>query len=75
MDKRPDLTTPAADAERAMAQDMLSLPHAALSYIGTDGLPGISRIALGRDDLGAPLTLIWHSRRILQGCARIRLAR
>lgn len=58
MDKRPDPTTPAADAERAMAQDMLSLPHAALSYIGTDGLPGISRIALGRDDLGAPLTLI-----------------
>lgn len=58
MDQRPDPTTPAANAEKAMAQDMLSLPHAALSYLGTDGLPGISRIALGRDDLGVPLTLI-----------------
>ncbi|WP_323005862.1 HugZ family protein [Pseudorhodobacter sp.] len=58
MEQRPDPTPPADATEIAVAQGFLHLTHGALSYIGTDGLPGISRISLGRDDLGRPLTLI-----------------
>ena len=32
--------------------------HAALSYLAPDGAPGISRIALGLDDLGVPVSLV-----------------
>ncbi len=58
MPQRPDPTPPANDADMAMARSFLQLPHAALSYLGADGLPAISRIALGLDGDGAPLTLI-----------------
>lgn len=58
MPERPDLT-PAADAsDLKAAQAFLRLPHAALAYTDSDGLPGISRIAMGLDTDGAPLTLI-----------------
>jgi hypothetical protein len=55
---KQDPTPPADALERATAQEFLALPHAALAYIGQDGFPGISRIALGRDAAGVPLTLI-----------------
>jgi hypothetical protein len=41
-----------------MAQHLLRIGHAALSYLGADGLPGISRIAHGHDGEGVSLTLI-----------------
>lgn len=58
MPQRPDPTPPADAAEIEVAKSFLALPHAALSYIDTDGLPGISRIAMGQDAAGLPLTLI-----------------
>jgi len=58
MPQRPDPTPPANAAEVEMARTFLNLAHGALSYIGTDGLPGISRIAIGRDESGMPITLI-----------------
>lgn len=58
MEQRPNPTPPADSAEKAVAQGFLHHAHGALSYIGTDGLPGISRIAIGRDAAGIPLTLI-----------------
>jgi heme iron utilization protein len=58
MPHRPDPTPPADLLELAEAQKFLRLPHGALSYIDADGLPGISRIAMGRDMAGTPLTLI-----------------
>lgn len=51
--------TPPPNAEaKTLAQSLLHLRHAALSYIGADGLPAISRIAFGLDAAGVPLTLI-----------------
>jgi putative heme iron utilization protein len=58
MPQRPDPTPPADGAEIIAAQAFLHLPHGALSYIDRDGLPGISRIAMGQDSTGTPLTLI-----------------
>jgi hypothetical protein len=58
MSQRPDPTPPADDAEKAVARGFLQLPHGALSYLAEDGFPGISRIALGLDENGIPLTLI-----------------
>ena len=58
MEQRRDPTPPANEAEKTTAQGFLRLPHGALSYIAADGFPGISRIALGQDETGAPLTLI-----------------
>lgn len=75
MPQRSNPTPPANDAEIEIAQGFLTLPHAALSYIATDGLPGISRIAMGRDETGAPLTLIsslaphWAGLRAHPDCA------
>lgn len=37
---------------------LLSARHGALSYLDPGGAPGISRIALGLDEAGAPVTLI-----------------
>ncbi|WP_022704453.1 HugZ family protein [Pseudorhodobacter ferrugineus] len=58
MPQRQDPTPPADKAEIAAAQGFIDLKHGALSYIAADGLPGISRIAIGRDERGVPLTLI-----------------
>lgn len=58
MTPRADLTRPPGHEEIALARDLLRLGHGALSYTGTDGRPGISRIALGLDRDGIPLTLI-----------------
>jgi len=75
MPQRPDPTPPADAAEIEFAQRFLDLPHGALSYIGEDGLPGISRIAMGRDAQGCPLTLIsalaphWAGLRANPNCA------
>ena len=75
MPQRPDPTPPADATEIALAQSFLNLPHGALSYLGTDGLPGISRIAIGRDAAGYPLTLIsalaphWAGLRAHPDCA------
>ncbi|MGO4907277.1 pyridoxamine 5-phosphate oxidase [Pseudorhodobacter sp. W20_MBD10_FR17] len=50
---------PPADAlERATEQGFLALPFAALAYTAEDGFAGISRIALGQDAAGTPMTLI-----------------
>lgn len=75
MPERPDPTPPANDAELAAAQGFLDLPHGALSYMAADGFLGISRIAMGRDAAGVPLTLIsslaphWAGLRAHAGCA------
>ena len=58
MDKRPDLTPPADADALALTAALLRLGHAALSYIAVDSAPGISRIALGRDSNGCPLTFV-----------------
>lgn len=56
---RPDPFVATDDAARALAQSLLGANHAALAYLDPDtGLPGISRIALGRDLFGVPITLI-----------------
>jgi hypothetical protein len=56
---RPDPVA-AADAQaRALAHDLMRLPHAALSWTDpADGLPGISRIAMGLAPDGRPMTLV-----------------
>lgn len=70
-----DPTPPADDTEIENAQAFLNLPHGALSYIAADGFPAISRIAIGRDETGAPLTLIsalaphWAGLRANPNCA------
>lgn len=75
MTQRPDPTPPADDAEIETAQGFLNLPHGVLSYIAADGLPGISLIAMGRDETGAPLTFIsalaphWAGLRAHPDCA------
>jgi putative heme iron utilization protein len=53
-----DPTPPANATELAAAQAFLKLPYAALAYTAQDGFPGISRIALGLDAAGVPMTLI-----------------
>lgn len=58
MPHRPDPTPPADASDLAMARDFLRLPHGALAYTDSDGLPGISRIAMGLDAAGIPLALI-----------------
>ncbi|SEN21285.1 hypothetical protein SAMN05216227_100959 [Pseudorhodobacter antarcticus] len=58
MEKRIDPTPSATTEALAMVQDFLQLGHCALSYTSADGWPGISRIALGRDGAGVPLTLV-----------------
>ncbi|MGB8812908.1 MAG: pyridoxamine 5-phosphate oxidase [Paracoccaceae bacterium] len=56
---RSELFVAADEAARALAQSLLSAAHAALAYLDPDtGFPGISRIALGRDPFGVPITLI-----------------
>jgi putative heme iron utilization protein len=75
MQQRPDPTPPADAAEIEFAKQFLDLPHGVLSYIGTDGLPGISRIGIGRDVTGYPVTLIsalaphWAGLRAHPDCA------
>jgi len=58
MTERPDPTPPADDTARAQARSLLRLPHGALAYMGVDGAPGISRIALGFVDGHGLVTLI-----------------
>ncbi len=58
MPQPKDPVSPANDTDRALAQNLLHAPFAALSYCGTDGLPAISRIAFGLDAVGRPVTLI-----------------
>lgn len=56
---RPDPVAAADDAARSLARGLLSLPHAALAWTDPEtGTPGISRISLGRDPVGCPMTLI-----------------
>lgn len=59
------MTTPsdpvgrADDAARALAGQLMALPHAALAFIDArTHTPGISRIAFGRAAEGTPVTLI-----------------
>lgn len=58
MNTQQEPTRPADETAIAMAQAMLALGHGALSYVAQDGLPGISRIALGHDGAGHPLTFV-----------------
>ncbi len=56
---RPDPVAPADAEARAIAQDLLSLGHAALAWTDPDtGTPGISRIAFARDPEAGMLTLV-----------------
>jgi putative heme iron utilization protein len=55
---KQDPTPPADAVERVAAQGFLALPFAALAYTAKDGFAGISRIALGQDGAGVPMTLI-----------------
>jgi hypothetical protein len=58
-DNRPDPVRPADDAARALAQDLMTLGHAALAWTDPDTrTPGISRITFARDPVAGPLTLI-----------------
>lgn len=57
--KRPDPLSDPDDAARSLARDLLRQPFAALAWTDPDsGTPGISRIALGLDPAGDPITLI-----------------
>jgi putative heme iron utilization protein len=57
--RRPDPVQPADAEARAMAQELLSLGHAALAWTDPDtGTPGISRIAFARDPQLGLLTLV-----------------
>jgi heme iron utilization protein len=56
---RPDPVQPADATALALAQDLMSLGHAALSWTDPDtGAPGISRIAFARDPEAGMLTLV-----------------
>ncbi len=56
---KPDSIQPPDAAARDMARMLMSVPHAALAVTDPDtNTPGISRIALGRDAQGTPVTLI-----------------
>jgi hypothetical protein len=60
MAERPDPVQPADAAARAQARDLLARARfGALAFIDPDtGTPGISRIAVGLDAAGGPVTLI-----------------
>ncbi|PZR00582.1 MAG: pyridoxamine 5-phosphate oxidase [Cereibacter sphaeroides] len=60
MAENPSPIAPADNDARAMAQNLLqSARHAALAYTDPKtGTPGISRIAIGLDPKGFPITLI-----------------
>lgn len=59
MPTRPDPVAPADEAARSLARQLMSLQHAALSYLDAQtGAPGISRIAFGLAPDGGPMTLI-----------------
>lgn len=59
MTNRPDPVQPADAEARALAQNLLSLGHAALAWTDPDtGTPGISRIAFAHDPEAGLLTLI-----------------
>ena len=59
MAKRPDPVAAPDEDARTLARDLLSLGHAALSYLDAQSaLPGISRIAFGRTADGGFMTLI-----------------
>lgn len=59
MATRPDPVLPADDAARALCHTLLTVQHAALSYLEAEtGAPGISRIAFGKTPDGIPMTLI-----------------
>lgn len=53
-----DPIRPTDDAARAMARALLDAPTAALAVLLPDGMPHVTRIALGRDGAGQPLTLV-----------------
>ena len=56
---RPDPVAPADAAALAQARALLAARHAALAYADPEtAVPGISRIAFGRDEGGQPLTLV-----------------
>lgn len=56
---RPDPVAAADDEARALAQQLLSLGHAALAWTDPDtGTPGISRIAFALDPEAGPMTLV-----------------
>lgn len=59
-DENPrDRSMPADDAARALARGLLvQARHGALAFRDPDGGPGISRIALGLDAEGVPVSLI-----------------
>ncbi len=60
MPPRPDPVAPADEAGRAQAQALIAgASFGALAYTDPEtGTPAISRVAVGRDDAGHPLTLI-----------------
>lgn len=59
MQTRPDPVQPADAKARALARDLMALPHAALAWTDPQtGTPGISRIAFGRAPDGGFLTLV-----------------
>jgi putative heme iron utilization protein len=60
MADRPDPVQPADDAARAQARDLLAgARFGALAFTDAEtGTPGISRIAVGLDAAGGPVTLI-----------------
>jgi heme iron utilization protein len=60
MPPKPDPVQPADDAARAQARALLAgARHGALAFVDAQtGTPGISRIAVGLDGDGGPVTLI-----------------
>jgi putative heme iron utilization protein len=60
MADRPDPVQPADDAARAQARDLLAgARFGTLAFVDAEtGTPGISRIAVGLDENGVPVTLI-----------------
>jgi hypothetical protein len=59
MTTRPDPVQPADDDARDLSRHLLSLSHAALSYLDAEtGAPAISRISFGRAPDGGFLTLM-----------------
>jgi len=57
---QPDRSLPADDEARALARELLaSARYGSLAFSDAEtGLPGISRIALGVDDQGIPVSLV-----------------
>lgn len=59
MTTRPDPVQPADEEARTLSQSLLSLGHAALSYLDAEtGAPAISRIGFGRAPDGGFVTLM-----------------